>query len=1191
MAREVLTNSEMVALINAGQKVTYKGRILRNVADVPTDQQILLDYPEYGYTRIEGNAKAILGYQITGDIDEGVVPKFDNTLKKWVLATVAGGAGGNTLVIKESDGTPTLTASTLELDQGDGFVLSNPSGSIAKLKLANIPWSVVSKSASSLADLTTRSASDLSSGTLSDSRLSSNVTLAGNSIATDKLLGRDSSGTGAFEAIGLAGSLVFTGTQNIQLSGDSASPGNSKYYGTNNLGTKGFFDLPAGGSGDVVGPASSTDNAIVRFDTTTGKLIQNSLSTIDDSGSLHAASTIFASSTGGIQFGDSGGIAGANRGFISTSSDGTFRFGDSAGGGSPHIILGSIGASTGVRIKRSSTTLAIRNGDDSADASISASAGTFSGIVTVNSDNLRATLPRFTTGISDANGNSILAFSPTSSAVNYLSLANSATGTPPNNYVTIASLGADASVPIRFIPKGSAYPDGGKIYFPVNTRYDDLGISFWDNSGPITGVGIGMKSGGSTFEITAPNISLGSGREVMMLGHTILSWGTTNTGPITVGQSTGTPSDEPPGRSTGIEKGSDGVLRFVGFSGNISTSYRGGTWGARANTPSTIAADQNNYDPGGNSYFQRWSSDATRTVTGMVFSVSSQCDGQVHRIWNVGSNDIIFAHQSTSTATAANRFVCSTGSNITLSSGQWLEVQYDGVLNRWRVGLPYGAGGSGITALTGDVTASGSGSVAATIANDAVTYAKIQNVSAASKLLGRGDSGSGDVQEITLGSGLTMTGTTLSASGGGGGSVNPTSGILPYNNSGTFADTNLSFSSNVLTSTRDSLGNTPTDSLVLINNTNAANGAQQNSPALRWSGKGWKSNTTATSQTAEWRADLRPLQGEANTNNRLVFSSQVAGGGFTERIVFGVAETGTAYVNFPGGAEGVSVNDWPGVTLGPNFGDNKNPIINGFYAVPGGSYLIVRPANRFGTHGSGFSMLSGATLSWNSNALSITTGQDDTFINKRATANIALGNKDADGVTTGRISPVAQTLSVQNAISQTNAAPASQFSIVGPLGTGNTTPGRVHIQAGAASVTSGTTGHSIIDRHIFGSTKALTNNTNTSLVSATVASNTVAAGVIRYAVEVTDGTDVQVEVGTVHYKVTNKGGVIANNSADKSGNQQSATSGTLTVTFSMTAANPAQLQVNVNSSLTSSTGFPRITFSVENLTNQAVSIV
>ena len=38
------------------------------------------------------------------------------------------------------------------------------------------------------------------------------------------------------------------------------------------------------GTGDVVGPASATDNAIARFDTTTGKLIQNSVTTIDDTG-------------------------------------------------------------------------------------------------------------------------------------------------------------------------------------------------------------------------------------------------------------------------------------------------------------------------------------------------------------------------------------------------------------------------------------------------------------------------------------------------------------------------------------------------------------------------------------------------------------------------------------------------------------------------------------------------------------------------------------------------------------------------------------------------------------------------------------------------------------------------------------------------------------------------------------------
>jgi len=83
--------------------------------------------------------------------------------------------------------------------------------------------------------------------------------------------------------------------------------------------------------------------------------------------------------------------------------------------------------------------------------------------------------------------------------------------------------------------------------------------------------------------------------------------------------------------------------------------------------------------------------------------------------------------------------------------------------------------------LTGDVTGSGTGSFAATISNDAVTYAKLQNVSAASKLLGRGDSGSGDAQEITIGSGLAMTGTTLSATGGGTGTVTSVGGTGTVN--------------------------------------------------------------------------------------------------------------------------------------------------------------------------------------------------------------------------------------------------------------------------------------------------------------------------------------------------------------------------------------------------------------------------
>lgn len=68
-------------------------------------------------------------------------------------------------------------------------------------------------------------------------------------------------------------------------------------------------------------------------------------------------------------------------------------------------------------------------------------------------------------------------------------------------------------------------------------------------------------------------------------------------------------------------------------------------------------------------------------------------------------------------------------------------------------------GGTGITQLTGDITAGpGSGSQAATIPNDTVTYAKIQNVSATDRLLGRDTAAAGDIEEISVSNGIEFTG-------------------------------------------------------------------------------------------------------------------------------------------------------------------------------------------------------------------------------------------------------------------------------------------------------------------------------------------------------------------------------------------------------------------------------------------------
>lgn len=61
-----------------------------------------------------------------------------------------------------------------------------------------------------------------------------------------------------------------------------------RYYDPTNSWYNIVSDLSVSSVGDVNGPASSTDNAITRFDLTTGKLIQNSLATLADDGAIVA---------------------------------------------------------------------------------------------------------------------------------------------------------------------------------------------------------------------------------------------------------------------------------------------------------------------------------------------------------------------------------------------------------------------------------------------------------------------------------------------------------------------------------------------------------------------------------------------------------------------------------------------------------------------------------------------------------------------------------------------------------------------------------------------------------------------------------------------------------------------------------------------------------------------------------------
>jgi hypothetical protein len=93
-----------------------------------------------------------------------------------------------------------------------------------------------------------------------------------------------------------------------------------KLYYKNAGGTVTLLASSAGSLGDVVGPASATDNALARFDTTTGKLIQNSVGILSDAGILTGLTGLTSSGSITLSSLTSGRVPYASTGGLLTDS-------------------------------------------------------------------------------------------------------------------------------------------------------------------------------------------------------------------------------------------------------------------------------------------------------------------------------------------------------------------------------------------------------------------------------------------------------------------------------------------------------------------------------------------------------------------------------------------------------------------------------------------------------------------------------------------------------------------------------------------------------------------------------------------------------------------------------------------------------------------------------------------------------
>lgn len=140
---------------------------------------------------------------------------------------------------------------------------------------------------------------------------------------------------------------------------------------------------------------------------------------------------------------------------------------------------------------------------------------------------------------------------------------------------------------------------------------------------------------------------------------------------------------------------------------------------------------------------------------GVILPATAASNIRWRGVWNANDSyvvgDVVRSGNSVFIAVTAN-------SNVAPPASQWELMVLDGTQG------PSGPPGTGLSdGDRGDITVSGSGATF-TIDNAAVTYAKIQNVTGI-RLLGRGTSTVGSVQEITVGNGLKLQSGLLVANG------------------------------------------------------------------------------------------------------------------------------------------------------------------------------------------------------------------------------------------------------------------------------------------------------------------------------------------------------------------------------------------------------------------------------------------
>jgi len=158
--------------------------------------------------------------------------------------------------------------------------------------------------------------------------------------------------------------------------------------------------------------------------------------------------------------------------------------------------------------------------------------------------------------------------------------------------------------------------------------------------------------------------------------------------------------------------------------------------------------------------------------------------------------------------------------------------------------------------------------------------AKKTDSMATSRILGRTSGGTGVIEELTVGGGLTLSGGALTGPS--------LTGYVPYSGATGAVDLgaqNLTTTGTV-TLNRSALTTTPTTAELLANTTAAVTGSRvQVSPALQFRGNGWRTGTSVN-HTVDFRQYVLPVTGTSAAFGDWKLQSSINGGAYEDGLTY-----------------------------------------------------------------------------------------------------------------------------------------------------------------------------------------------------------------------------------------------------------------------------------------------------------------